>query len=90
MSAARFPELAGDHAHAFPLTFGPRPLCADYALRAPAIGRDAMADPQLDGLMMWVPGVLRYLVVGPWLLFLWLARFECRATAATATGNDAP
>lgn len=70
------------------LTFAPRPLYADYVLRAPAIGLDAMADQQLAGLLMWVPGGLPYLVGALWLLHRGLARLERRAPAAPR--NDAP
>ena len=50
------------------LTFAPRILFPAYALRAPMLGLDPLADQQLAGLLMWVPSCLPYLAGGLWLL----------------------
>lgn len=50
------------------LTFAPRILYPAYALRAPLLGLDPLADQQLAGLLMWVPSCLPYLAGGLWLL----------------------
>jgi putative membrane protein len=70
------------------LTFAPRPLYADYVLRAPRLGLDPMADQQLAGLLMWVPSGLPYLVGGLWLLYLGLARLERRTPDPHVPRND--
>lgn len=50
------------------MTFAPRLLYPAYALRAPMLGLDPLADQQLAGLLMWVPSCLPYLAGGLWLL----------------------
>jgi len=54
------------------LTFSPRLLYPAYTDRALLAGRDALADQQLAGLLMWVPGGLPYLAVGLWLAVVWM------------------
>lgn len=54
------------------LTFSPRLLYPAYTDRALLAGLDALADQQLAGLLMWVPGGLPYLAVGLWLAVVWM------------------
>lgn len=51
------------------LTFAPRPWYAAYGGRA-----GALADQQLGGLLMWIPGGTVYLLAAIWLLRGWLER----------------
>lgn len=44
------------------LTFAPSPLYAPHLATTDAFGLSALADQQLAGLMMWVPGALPYLL----------------------------
>ncbi len=60
------------------LTFAGRPLYAHYALQAPRLGLDPLADQQLAGLLMWVPACLPYLLAGVWLLWQGLRRDDAR------------
>ena len=66
------------------LTFAPRILYPAYALRAPQIGLDPLADQQLAGLLMWVPSCLPYLAGGLWLLVHGFGRLRRRIGGATA------
>ena len=61
------------------IVFASRPLYAAHVLTAPLWGMDALADQQLAGLLMWVPGSLPYLAVG-----LWLAWSSLRPAGTTA------
>jgi putative membrane protein len=54
------------------LTFAPAPWYAHYADTA-AYGLSALADQQLGGLVMWVPGGLAYLAAGLAIAARWLA-----------------
>jgi len=66
------------------LTFAPRPW---YALDGPALfGLTALADQQLGGLIMWVPGSLAYLIAGLVVVAWWLSP----ARAGQSLGVDAP
>ncbi|MCK9487964.1 MAG: cytochrome c oxidase assembly protein [Xanthomonadales bacterium] len=58
------------------LTFSPRVLYPAYALRAPLLGLDPLADQQLAGLLMWVPSCLPYLAGGLWLLLHGFQRLQ--------------
>jgi len=58
------------------LTFAPRILYPAYALRAPQIGLDPLADQQLAGLLMWVPSCLPYLAGALWLLLYGFQRLQ--------------
>ena len=58
------------------LTFAPSPL---YPSHAAARGADALADQQLAGILMWVPGGLVYVVAAGVLLLLGLRAVERRA-----------
>ncbi|WP_333826777.1 cytochrome c oxidase assembly protein [Pararhodobacter sp.] len=42
------------------LTFAPRPLYPEHLAYTEAFGLSALADQQLAGLMMWVPGMLPF------------------------------
>jgi putative membrane protein len=44
------------------LAFAPTPLYPHYVVAAPTLGLSALADQQLAGLVMWVPGGIAYLV----------------------------
>jgi len=57
--------------------FAPRPLYLVHLKSTAAWGLSPLADQQLAGLLMWVPGILPYLAVG-----LWLAWSNLRPFAA--------
>ncbi len=64
------------------LTLSPRAWYPAYGTAAPLAGLDALADQQLGGLIMWVPGGL---------VFLAAALAACRAALlAPATAHRAP
>ncbi len=63
------------------LTFSPRLLYPAYTDRAVLAGLDALADQQLGGLLMWVPGGLPYLVVGLCLAVVLVRDLQRRAAA---------
>jgi putative membrane protein len=48
------------------LTFAPQPLYAPHAVAPLAWGLTPLADQQLAGLVMWVPGMLPYAVALAW------------------------
>lgn len=54
------------------ITLSPRLWYPAYASTASPFGVDPLADQQLGGLLMWVPGGLVYMVVGLWLARRWL------------------
>ena len=54
------------------LTFTIDPWYPPYTSTAPAFGMTALADQQLAGGIMWVPGGLLYLAVGLTLFALWV------------------
>lgn len=54
------------------LTFAPTPWYAGYADATAAYGLSRVADQQLAGVLMWVPGGVPYLVLALWLLRGWL------------------
>ena len=54
------------------LTFAERPWYPAYAGTAPRWGLEPLADQQLAGLIMWIPGGLVYLLAGLLLLGAWL------------------
>ena len=54
------------------LTFSLSPWYAPYSSTAPAFGMSALADQQLAGVIMWVPGGLLYLAAGLTLFALWV------------------
>jgi len=51
------------------LAFSGRPLYPAYADEAALLGYAPLADQQLAGLIMWVPGGAFYLAVGLWIAF---------------------
>jgi len=67
--AALFVTMVATGALGALLTFAPRPW---YATGLPA--GEALADQQLGGLLMWIPGGVPYLLVAIWLMAGWLAR----------------
>ncbi len=50
------------------LTFAPRPLYAEHLAGAEAFGMSLLADQQLAGLVMWVPGMVPLALLGALLL----------------------
>ncbi|WP_197023748.1 cytochrome c oxidase assembly protein [Microbulbifer sp. HZ11] len=48
------------------LTFAPNPLYAAHSNAPLAWGLTPLADQQLAGLIMWVPAILPYIIVGAW------------------------
>jgi putative membrane protein len=60
------------------LTFSPRLWYPIYAGRAEAWGLTALADQQLAGTIMWVPGGLVYLAAALWMMKNWLDAMELR------------
>jgi putative membrane protein len=54
------------------LTFATSPWYRSYAASAAGFGLDPLADQQLAGLLMWIPGGLLYTGVGLWLLTDWI------------------
>lgn len=56
------------------LTFADRPRYPVYAELAAQLGRSALGDQQLAGLIMWVPSALPYLIGGLIITALWLRR----------------
>lgn len=60
------------------LTFSRRVLYPVYAVRAQALGLEAIADQQLAGLIMWVPASVPYVIGGLWLMREGLRRAERR------------
>lgn len=51
------------------LAFAGRPLYPAYADEAALLGYEALADQQLAGLIMWVPGGVFYLAAALWIAF---------------------
>jgi cytochrome c oxidase assembly factor CtaG len=66
------------------LTFARAPLYSWYIGRTEAWGLTALADQQLAGLLMWIPGGLVYLVAA-----LWLARYGIRASEIRVARREA-
>jgi cytochrome c oxidase assembly factor CtaG len=66
------------------LTFAPRPLYPAYAVLA----HDAMADQQLAGLIMWVPGGALYLLAGLVHTAAWLRPPRAEPVAASMSSPD--
>lgn len=50
------------------LTFAPRPLYAEHLAGSEAFGMSLLADQQLAGLVMWVPGMVPLALLGALLL----------------------
>jgi putative membrane protein len=64
------------------ISVAPRVLYHIYESRTAAYGWDALADQQLAGLIMWVPGGLLFLVSALALFAAWLGEAEHRARRA--------
>jgi len=60
------------------LTFAPTPWYGTYGRTATAWGVEPLADQQLAGVIMWVPGGGVFLVAALVLLFLWIGAPEGR------------
>lgn len=58
------------------LTFANRPLFHEHFDTTQAYGLTPLADQQLSGLLMWVPGALPYIVIGVFLTHRLVARHE--------------
>lgn len=54
------------------ITLSSRLWYPEYAATSAELGVDPLADQQLGGLLMWVPGGVAYLGVGLWLAARWL------------------
>lgn len=67
------------------LTFAPRPLYDAYATRT-----DALADQQLAGLLMWIPGGLPLLVTAVAITVRALSRDERRHAESVAPVHGVP
>jgi len=78
--AALFVTMVATGALGALLTFAPLPW---YATGLPAA--DALADQQLGGLLMWVPGGIAYLLAALWLMAGWLSRTGRHPAEAIAT-----
>lgn len=67
------------------ITFAPDPLYPWYVAAPRVVGLSALADQQLAGVIMWVPGSLIYLAALTVVFFLWVGRGD-EAPRATITG----
>jgi cytochrome c oxidase assembly factor CtaG/cytochrome c2 len=61
------------------LTFAPGLWYPAYATTAPAWGLTPLADQQLGGIIMWIPGSIPYVIAGLFLFARWLRESETRA-----------
>lgn len=61
------------------LTFATTPWYPSYAATAPAWGLTPLADQQLAGVLMWVPGGLVYVAAGLGLVVAWLRELDAEA-----------
>jgi putative membrane protein len=68
------------------LTFAPLPLYPDHPTGFLSFGR--LADQQLAGLIMWVPGGFIYLVTAVVLSLLWLRRVEQKDRFSFLSGRE--
>jgi len=64
------------------LTFSTEPWYAAYAETAQEWGMTPLADQQLAGVLMWVPGGISYLAAAIALVVIWLRTSEARAAPA--------
>ncbi|HZD73316.1 MAG TPA: cytochrome c oxidase assembly protein, partial [Actinomycetota bacterium] len=62
-------------------TFASVPLYPRQALGSAAWGLTPLADQQLAGIVMWVPGGVVYLATAAALLLVWFAEMEADVTA---------
>lgn len=60
------------------LTFAQRPFYPFYETTVSGFGLDTLADQQLAGILMWIPGGLVYLAGAMWLTWLWVQRLQTR------------
>ncbi len=68
------------------LTFATAPWYPAYSATAPAWGLSPLADQQLAGVLMWVPGGLGYAGAALALLASWLRRMEAEDLVAAGPG----
>lgn len=61
------------------LTFAPGLWYPAYATTAPAWGLSPLADQQLGGIIMWIPGSIPYVIAGLVLFARWLRESETRS-----------
>jgi putative membrane protein len=66
------------------LTFAPTPWYSGYAETTIAWGLEPLADQQLAGVIMWIPGGVVYLAVALILLVVWMQTSEGETRAARA------
>jgi cytochrome c oxidase assembly factor CtaG len=64
------------------LSLARAPLYPTQVRLSEAYGADPLADQQLAGLVMWVPGGIAYVVAGLALAGLWIAHSSERSRAA--------
>ena len=70
------------------ISLAPRVIYGIYSQRVEAVGWNALADQELAGLLMWVPGGLLFLLCALALFAAWLGEAERRA-ARSAQGSTA-
>jgi cytochrome c oxidase assembly factor CtaG len=58
------------------MTFARSPWYADYAARPTTAGLSPIADQQLAGMIMWIPGSVVYLIAALFIVRRWLAESE--------------
>jgi len=58
------------------MTFAHTPWYRDYASRPATAGLSPLADQQLAGMIMWIPGSLAYLIAALFIVRRWLAESE--------------
>lgn len=66
------------------LTFAGRPWYPTYEERASPWGLTALADQQIGGLVMWVPGGVLFMLAGLGLFAAWLREAERLAQSVTS------
>lgn len=69
------------------LTFAQRPFYPYYESVPSFFGLDALADQQMAGIIMWIPGGLVYLTGAVVLIYLWLQRLEKRHLTGTGAAR---
>lgn len=72
------------------LTFAGTPWYTGYARTTQAWGLEPLADQQLAGAIMWVPGGVIYIIVALTLLVAWIQRSEQEAGVSTTPGRVPP
>ena len=71
------------------MTFARSPWYSDYATRPVTLGISALADQQLAGMIMWIPGSVAYLVAALFIVRRWLAESEWEVARGEAAARYA-